>query len=122
MPAISLRTGGLAADAVLARGYALTRVRRWFNLVPTLIIAGCTLSLVVVRDPTAVVAIMSFSNFANGFKAAGIGPVTMELSCVPSARFAQIQASLLDFPGLAGRRKYAAAIMGCYNCAGEIFD
>ena len=118
----SMVLGGLAADAVLARGYALTRVRRWFNLVPTLIIAGCTLSLVVVRDPTAVVAIMSFSNFANGFKAAGIGPVTMELSCVPSARFAQIRSllSLLDFRGLAARRKYAAAIMGCYNCAANI--
>ena len=61
-------------------GVALSRVRRWFNLVPTLVMAACTLLLVWVRRPLVVVAIMATQNLAFGFKQAGIGPVTMELS------------------------------------------
>ena len=63
-----------------AGGVALSRVRRWFILVPTLAMAVCTLALVWVRLPSMVVAIMAIQNLAFGFKQAGIGPVTMELS------------------------------------------
>jgi MFS family permease len=72
--------GGLAADAVLARGYAVSSVRRWFNFVPSLLIACCTLSLVWITDAAMVVGLMMTANFLGGFKNAGIGPVTMELS------------------------------------------
>ena len=86
--------GGLVADAVLARGASLSRVRRWFNFVPTLLMAVCTLLLARVKDPTLVVAIMATQNFLLGFKQAGIGPVAMELS-----------------------RKYAAVVMALSNTA-----
>lgn len=72
--------GGLAADAVLARGYAVSSVRRWFNFVPSLLIACCTLALVWITDAPTVVGLMMTANFLAGFKNAGIGPVTMELS------------------------------------------
>ena len=63
-----------------AGGVPLSRVRRWFNLIPTLTVAVCTLSLLWVRRPLVVVGIMAMQNLALGFKNAGIGPVTMELS------------------------------------------
>ena len=77
---VSSVLGGLAADAVLARGYAVSSVRRWFNFIPSLLIACCTLSLVWITDAATVVGLMMTANFLMGFKNAGIGPVTMELS------------------------------------------
>ena len=74
---LTLSDSGAAWDT---GGVALSRVRRWFNLVPTLVMGACTLLLVWARQPLVVVAIMAIQNLAFGFKQAGIGPVTMELS------------------------------------------
>ena len=48
----SMILGGHAADRVLGAGVPLSRVRRWFNFIPTLGMAFCTLLLVKVRHPT----------------------------------------------------------------------
>lgn len=92
--------GGVLADAILARGVSVTTVRRCFNLVPTLLMVGCTLGMTLRvaegtsrRDQLVAVGLQITISGLNGFKQAGISPVAMDIST-----------------------KYAAAIVGVMNC------
>ena len=105
--------GGLCADFVLTRapGASVTTVRRCFNVIPTVLMAVCTLMMMVRdghyvqttgsssesesahvgasrRDQMLAVGLQMILSGLNGFKHAGISPVgkTLPLSCVSSVR------------------------------------
>jgi hypothetical protein len=94
--------GGLCADAMMARGFRTTPLRRWFNCLPSAMMAACTFGMILARgtsqlDRGVAIGLQNSIYFINGFKQAGLGPIPMDIS-----------------------QKYADIVMGVFNTAGNL--